>query len=529
LWQEIADNFYVERADFTYTRNLGEEFGDHLMSSYPLLVRRDLGNSIGSMLRPSSKEWVHIRLKDTKQDMVDLESKAWLEWATKKMMRVFYSPGSQFTRATKEGDQDFATFGQCAIQVSLNSKRDGMLYRTWHLRDVAWCEDEDGNCSTVYRKWKPKAIELKKLFGDNIHQSVKEKLEKEPYCEINVQHVILPSSCLGYGVDDMKSTVKGKPFVSVYLDIDNKHIMEEVGLFEQEYLIPRWQTVSGSQYAYSPSTVAALPDARLLQAMTLTLLEAGENAARPPMVAVQQAIRGDISLYSGGITWVDADYDERLGEVLRPITTDKSGIPLGVDMARDVRAMLMEAFYLNKLSLPPPQGEMTAYEVGQRVQEYIRQALPLFEPMESQYNGPLCEITFSKMLRAGAFGSMDSLPKGLRDKEIDFVFESPLHDATERAKGQRFIEASQMLAAASQIDPSAADVVDSVKALRDVLGAIGVPSDWQRSETQVAERRAVQEAKASEQEMLSQLAVGAEIAKTASEVQTQPEPQQAII
>jgi hypothetical protein len=44
------------------------------------------------------------------------------------------------------------------------------------------------------------------------------------------------------------------------------------------YRIPRWQTVSGSQYSYSPATVAALPDARLIQAMTFTLLEAGEKA-----------------------------------------------------------------------------------------------------------------------------------------------------------------------------------------------------------------------------------------------------------
>jgi hypothetical protein len=37
---------------------------------------------------------------------------------------------------------------------------------------------------------------------------------------------------------------------------------------------------------------------------------------------------------------------------------------------------------------------MTAYEVGQRIQEYIRGALPLFEPMEMEYNGALCERTF---------------------------------------------------------------------------------------------------------------------------------------
>ncbi|MTV47254.1 portal protein, partial [Streptococcus pneumoniae] len=81
----------------------------------------------------------------------------------------------------------------------------------------------------------------------------------------------------------------------------------------------------GSQYAHSPAVVAALPDARLLQQITAVILEAGEKAITPPMVGVQEAIRGDVAVYAGGITWVDAEYDERLGEVLRPMTSDKSG------------------------------------------------------------------------------------------------------------------------------------------------------------------------------------------------------------
>mgnify|MGYP000586735760 CR=1 FL=1 len=43
--QDIADNFYVERADFTITRDIGDDYADHLMSGYPAMVRRDLGNS----------------------------------------------------------------------------------------------------------------------------------------------------------------------------------------------------------------------------------------------------------------------------------------------------------------------------------------------------------------------------------------------------------------------------------------------------------------------------------------------------
>ena len=51
LWQVLAEHFYPERADFTNTRNVGAELSDQLVDSYPILVRRDLANSFGAMLR----------------------------------------------------------------------------------------------------------------------------------------------------------------------------------------------------------------------------------------------------------------------------------------------------------------------------------------------------------------------------------------------------------------------------------------------------------------------------------------------
>ncbi len=378
LWQEIADNFYPERADFTTARNIGEEMCQNLMSSYPVLARRDLGNSFGAMLRPSAKDWFKMRTRHPEKE--DTISKQWLEWASKYTKNLMYDRRSQFTRATKEADHDFAAFGQCCISVELNPNRDGILYRCWHLRDVAWCEDATGRVTTIHRKWKPTVRELVSLFGkDRLHPNVVKKLEKEPFSEVEMRHVVIPAA-------DYGEVEGGKPFrtpyVSCYLDVANKHEVECVGSWTTHYAIPRWQTVSGSQYAHSPAVVAALPDARLIQNVTATLLEAGEKATNPPMVAVQEAIRGDVAVYAGGITWVDSEYDERLGEVLRPMTQDKRGLAFGMEWMQDIRTQLADAFYLSKLNLPPIGGpDMTAYEVGQRVQYFIRNALPHFEPM----------------------------------------------------------------------------------------------------------------------------------------------------
>lgn len=521
LWQTIADNFYPERADFTTVRNIGAEFGTNLMSSYPVLARRDLGNTIGAMLRPTSKAWFHARTNN--YDELGPEARAWLQGASARMRLAMHNQKSQFSRATKEGDHDFSAFGQTALQTSLNRKADGMLYRCWHLRDVAWVEDADGLVTTVFRRWKPSARELLSIFGSKVHSAVTTAMQRDPYREFNCVHCIVPT-------EDYKGGKSWRtPFVSIYYDVDNKHIIEEVGLFTQEYVIPRWSTVSGSQYAYSPATVAALPDARLLQAMTRVLLEAGEKATNPPMIAIQEAIRSDVAIYAGGITWVDAAYDERMGSVLRPLTQDKNGIPLGIDMADRMKSSLAEAFYLNKIALPPPGADMTAYEVGQRVQEYIRQAMPLFEPMEDGYNQPLCDNTFQIMMRAGAFGSAFDMPEELHGADVGFIFESPLHDAVEREKGQRFMEAKSMIAQTIELDPNAGDILDASTALRDVLEAIGVPAKWTRSEEAVSTMASQRVQAQQSAELLAQMQQGADVAKTLNEAgQIKPQAQGAV-
>lgn len=515
LWQEISDNFYPERADFTASRSLGTEFAAHLMTSYPILARRDLANSLGTMLRPTSKEWMKITVRNAVN--LSNDARRWLEFATKTQKKAMYDRRAMFVRATKEGDNDFATFGQTVISVERNRDNDGLIYRCWHLRDVAWAENVNGEVDTVFRRWKPTARDLVSLFPKTVDQKVKDKLDKDPFCEFNVWHVVMPAERYA----EMKGDKQFRtPYVSVFIDVDNKVELECVGSWTLKYVIPRWQTVSGSQYAYSPATIAALPDGRLIQSMTRVLLEAGEKAVDPPMIAVQEAIRSDVAIYAGGITWVDPEYDEKLGEVLRPISgKEGQGISIGLEMLQATQSMITEAFYLNKLTLPQSGDEMTAYEVGQRVQEYIRQALPIFEPMESEYNGALCDMTFIELLRGGAFGSMHDLPADLQGVEIEFEFESPLRDATERAKAQRFIESKELLAVAAELDPSAPSLVDAKTALRDVLVGIGVPAKWMNSEAQVAAAEAEMRQQQQAQQMLALAQQGADVAATAGAVE----------
>lgn len=508
LWQELAENFYPQRADFTINRYIGEEFAEHLYSSYPVLVHRDLSNSFAAMLRPRAKQWFRVSVDD--EDTLSHEGKMWLEWATKRQKQAMYDRKSMFIRATTEGDADFALTGQCCIsrEIVYHADIPHLLYRCWHLRDVAWAEKADSAIGEIYIKWKPTIKQLKEM-NLKLHHNIEKQSGIQTLQKANCMRLVVSTDIY----QGQNGEGRGYPWMIVYLDVDNFHIMGEIGLFSHGFTLPRWQTVSGSQYAYSPAAVAGLPDARLLQAMSLTLLEAGEMSVRPPMVATQDALRSDIQLYSGGITWADADYDERTGDVLRPITQDRRGLPHGFEQRDNQMAMLAEAFYLNKLTLPPPEGEMTAFETGQRVEEYVRQALPLFEPMEHEYNGQLCEDTFDGLLRAGYFGSVQDMPRELRGRDVHFKFVSPLHDAIERKDASTFMESAQLIAMAMELDPSASAHWDTGSALRAALEGIGVEHRHLRSPEQVEEILAEGRRQAEMQEQMEMAKDGAVAAR----------------
>lgn len=483
-WQDLAENFYSERADFTTIRKGASMFDStHLMTSVPQLVRRDLGNTLSAMLRPRGQEWFRIRTSDERINE-DPGAKQWLDWATDVQRKVIYDKRAHFVRATKEGDHDFATFGQCVLSIDVNDGRDGLLYRSWHLRDVVWMENASLEIDTVHRNWKPQARNLVNLFPKTVDAKVRELAEKEPFKEVKCRHVVIPADQWEISDEKFKKR-KGFPFVSLYIDCDNQTVLEEVPRKRLGYIIPRWQTVSGSQYAHGPAYIA-LADARLLQQMTLTLLEAGQKSVDPPMIAVGEMINGGVNTYAGGVTWVDADYDERLGEVLRPMTIDKTGLNWGTEQTIRIEQILHRAFYLDQVKVPQFGEVRTATEMRMVYEQWVRSALPLFEPMEQEYNSALCDETFELALENGAFGSMMDIPPVLRGTEIRFEFDSPLQAGVKRANAQAFMESANLLATAAQLDPNAVATFNVQQAIRDALDGAGAPSKWMNTDEEAA-------------------------------------------
>lgn len=517
-WQEMALNFCPWLADFTGERKPGEEFASHLMTGRPVLAHRDLTNALSAMLRPRGKEWFHARTDDEATNN-DVTARAWLDRMSDQMRRAMYSPGAQLAKATKETDAFFTLIGWGVIEPAVNRDASGLLHRSWHPRDVAFCENVEGRLDVLHRTWKIEARGYVRHFRGKAHADVVRLAEKEPGKPVKCRHIVIPADdydlCYGKDGEGRKARVNRArfPFVSLYIDCEHDHILEEVPRKRFGYVVPRWVTMSGTPYPISLATMTALPDARLLQRITLSLLEAGEMAVNPPLKATRGAV-GAVNWFPGGTTWVDELYDEKTGPAVEALLDVHPNFGFGDNREQKIEQMIAEAFYLNKIALPPAEvdGDMTKWEAQQRVEEYIRNALPLFEPMEVEYNAALCEEDWHLIADMNGFGPLDDIPDALKGREIRWQFETPLREANERQKAQAFVQAGNILAIAAGMAKSGDRELDRAKATRDALIGAGAPADW-LVPPEVANAAKDADAKAAlAQELAATVGTGADVA-----------------
>lgn len=526
FWQECADNFYPERADFTQTKTLGETFASNLFDSNPIIFRRDFCDWISGAIRPKGRPWFNFRARNEKVNKAQ-KVKTFLTDRAETTRNLFYDDRSQFISAMKVCDHDWGTFGNAVASVEDRSDRQGLLIKDWHLRDCAWEDDADGVTHKMFRKYKMTAENLALKAKRNPNWQLPERVqryvsEKKGDTLIECMHIVMPADLYEMPVRKRR----GMEWVSLHVSVQEgqKGVMSEMPIPVFNYAVSRWFKLSGSPYAFSPAVCCALPDARTIQAMTWAIIEAGEKAVEPPLAAVREAVLGGVEWYSGGITWLDGKYDERGGEAIRAIQMGKEP-QLGAVIREAIKQTLGDAWYINKLFMPPPANQpMTAEEANLRFQEFLRVSQPIIEPAETERNGKVIEIAVELAQFLGYWGDPDDLPDELAEAgDFAITYDNPVEDARKLAKTQAFTQSVQLSTQAQAMDPSLPAHVDWNTAFREAVQGVAPPS-WLLTEKDAA--AAVQKAQQAAQlqragEQIGQVMDTAKVAGEANKAQAE--------
>lgn len=495
LCQAIAEYFYPERADFITTNTPGEERYYEIFDEEPMLLRRNLANQIGALIRPRGREWFKCKAKPSalnKQDPVRI----WCEQATKITRDVIYSPNANFTATMTASDNDYVAFGVSIVTHTYNSARNGLLFNVLHPRDCAWYKNIDGQIDEFYEKLKHSLLQLDQM-GLTLPKDLAKELKDDPHKEIEIIRCVYPVRYFqGTGMPR-----EAKYAVMYISPTYNEELKPKSGVQPYfrtfPYWVREWMNVSGEPRGRSPCTSVALATARGLNQTALSIIEGLEKLVSPPLIAPDDGIAGEVQLRANGITF----YDPTLEFGSRsPIEALPVGRPdFGMAYAEDRKQFLARAFLQNIINFPQVTKEMTAYEAGRLWEQYMRDASPVFEPMEAD-NGRLMEPVFERIYDAEGptkTGGYPPPPEELWEAQVDFEFETPLSAAYARIEFEKAMEATQYIAARVQINPGIVDIIDHDAMDRAALTAI-VPQSWVRNEDDVDRERSDREERAAQ-------------------------------
>ena len=513
LWQAQAEIFYPERADFTMTYSAADERYEGIFTIEPQLLRRDMANNLGAMIRPRGKPWFRASARPVRV-MGDDDVRRWCEMVTETQRNIVYSPAARFAKAMSASDHDYVTFGHAVIAHPYNSDQTGIIFQCLHPRDCAYERNAEGVVDTMYQKMKMTLRQIAMMFGkDRMPKEWRDRLADHPEEKQTIMRCVHPINEGDY--EPSEKRIRQAEFVSLYVAMQTREdcTLGEGFFLSFPFTIREWMNVSGEDYARSPCTSVGLADSRTLNVTQEALLSGIEMRVDPPKYYRAGAIEGPMELRAGGLTAIDDEYDYRNGD---PIKSMEIGEPrYAMEFKKDLQESLGRAFFQNLLKLP--EGDMTAYEVSERIEMYSREAAPIFEPMEAE-NADLMNSVFVRAMAKGAFGRVmedgmiEGLPEALQGADITFEFETPLSDALRKMKLAQFDQVTdRVMKLISTQDPRAISAIDNVdfdEAFRDGMSGIA-PEKWiKRKEDRDASRQAQAEAQAQAEQEAQAMEMG---------------------
>ena len=506
-WQELAELMLPRRAAFTGERKEGEKRSANIYDSTPMQARRGLSAAIDGLLKPKSKSWFSIEAEDEGLNRAD-GNKVWLEAAEERLFKAIYEPKARFIQRSGEVDDELVTFGTGCLFIGEAGDLGRFLFRSIPLERLCVAENADGNIDTAFIRHPLTARQAEQRFGsDNLGAQTLQALKgpnAEPDKLFEFLQVIQPRG----ERDPRRGDSQNLPIADLMVDVDSRHLVGEAGFHEFPLAVPRWDTATGEIYGRSPAMIA-LGDSLTLQAQAETLLKAGQKQVDPPLLVGDDAVLGDIHTYPGGISYFDMEAARDLGG-RPPVMPLNSGadIPLGREMQQDCRDQIWAAFFRNVLGLPVDAAKMTATEVLERKDEFIRTIGPVFGRLEADYIAAVVERAFNIMLRAGGFSEP---PAALIGGQVHFRFVSPIEQARRQIEAAGMARSFELLAPLAAAQPDILDNFDGDEIARATPDIFVMPKRWLRPKEKVAAMRSERARAAEAQSLL-------EGAKTLTEV-----------
>ena len=485
--------------------NQGDKKDQQMLDSAPLMANNTqaagMQDGITSPLRP----W--MRLTVANPDVADVqEVKYWCDSVTQILLDIFSR--SNFYDSAIEFYKELGAPGTAAMLIEEDAEH-GIWCRTFTIGEYAIGTDHRNRVNRFARNIQMTVAEMVSAFGlENCPVAVQQLFKNknvEKY--FKVKHLVIPNP--NYMSDKLVKWVKR--YVSLYWCEEGvREDYLDIGGYDSfPFTVCRWSVKGADIYGRGPGWYA-LSDAQTLQAMEEDILIGVKKSVDPPMIApVDVLSAGGVNTLPNGVTYYN-----------------RSDGPTAIQAAQQVQLAIQEAeakkqaiadrinkhFFVDLFRMLEgiDQGNITAREIIERVQEKMSQIGPVLQRVQHEFLQPAIDRTFGIALKNNL---LPPPPDAIQGMDIKIEYVSNMAQAQKMQGLTAIDQLAAFVGTAAQLSQGAVlDKVDFDEMLDKYAEMLGTSPSILLSDDQVQKTR---QQKAQQQQMMQTVQMAQQAANTA--------------
>lgn len=510
-WEETAELILpTSRNTFNFgnVNTPGEKKTDFQVDSNGMVALGRFAAICDSLLTPRNTTW-HGLEADDDYVMKDRATRLWFEDATRLLFKKRYAPIANFSSQNQNVFTSLGAFGTASMFIDKLDDGTGWRYKALPLGETYFYENHQGIITGMIRVFRLTALQASEVpeWKDRLPECIKVALTKNTQQMFNFIHHVGPRG----DFDPTRWDERGKPFISIYICLEGRCIMQEGGYNSFPVAATRYEQTPNEVYGRGPA-MKVLPALKTLNAEKKVFLKQGHRAGDPVYLMADEGMLDGFNVRPGAMNPGTMSQDgKRLVDIL-----PAGDIQITEEMMKEEISLIKSEFLVDLFQILTETPTMTATEVIERTNEKGILLAPTVGRQNSEYLYPMIEreLDLAMELRL-----LPPMPPRLREAQGEYkvVFTSPMAKAARAQEVAGFSRSLQMVQEIVKItgDPEPLDHFEWDTIVPGVQDITGMLPSWTASPEKVAQKREAR-AKARAQEMQIQAAPAAAAMKKAN-------------
>ncbi len=508
-WRDIADHILPRRYRSLLTPNQwnrGSPINSKIINSTGTLAARNAAAGIMSGTTSPSRPWFRMTVPDP-EVMRDGDVQVWCDEVTKRVMRVMASANYYGAKAVQY--LDLVVFGTAPLLIYEDRNTVIRCFNPTAGEYYVWA-GPNFDIAGLARKFTMSAAQVMDEFGsencsDNVRNLVR-SVSSAVDTEIIVCHLVEPNpdwepdSERGPGTAGVPRHFRYREF---YWEdgMAGRGFLRASGFRDKPFSCPRWDVTGNDAYGRSPG-MDALGDIKQLQQQEKRKAQGIDKIVNPPMIADASMKNEPASLLPGAVTFVPTLQG---GVGFKPAYAINMPIAELKEDIMKVEARIKDAFF-NDLFLMISQLDTvrTATEIDARREEKLVMLGPAMDRLQREGLASDIARIFSIMARQGLLPPVPEVMEGLPVKVEYISLLADMQRATATSSIERVWGFAGNIGAAK---PGVLDNLDEDATMEVYADLMRVPPKILTTKQQ---RKALRDARNQQQQMATQMQVGAE-------------------